>query len=90
MEMEMEIEKIPKNKLLLLNKKYVFHGSPNFFDICKPNKANCDTKNPASECFAIHGCEYVEPAILFAFTKKSINRNKEAYWKVDFDKTSFL
>lgn len=60
---------ISKEKLVELKGKYIFHGSPILFDICKPHNAKCNSKNPLNEQNAIYGSDNLEFAILFAFAK---------------------
>lgn len=65
----MKIEKITRDELFKLENDYIFHGSPKLFEIGKPHKAKCDTKNPLNEQTAIYGANDLRFAIIFAFEK---------------------
>ena len=63
------VEEISKEELLKLKDKYIFHGSPALFDVCKPHKAKCDTGKKENNQFAIYGSSKLTFAILFTFEK---------------------
>lgn len=65
---------VSKSKLLEIKNKYIFHGSPTLFSVCKPHKAKCESKNPLNEQNAIYGTNNLEFAILFAFEKLPIDK----------------
>lgn len=79
----MQVDKIKKEDLFKLEKEYIFHGSPFLFEIGKPHKAKCNTKNPLNEQTAIYGANDLRFAIIFAFEKlprekfswAAVNRN---------------
>lgn len=76
-----KIEKISRDDLFKLENDYIFHGSPFLFEICKPHKAKCDSKNPSNEQTAIYGANNLKFAIVLAFEKLP----KDKYsWKVSF------
>ena len=68
-ESNMQVEKIKRDELFKLEKEYIFHGSPKLFEIGKPHKAKCNTKNPVNEQNAIYGANDLRFAIIFAFEK---------------------
>ena len=63
------VSKCPKQELLKLKNKYIFHGSHSLFDVCKPQKAKCDTHAKENELNAIYGSDDINFAVLFAFEK---------------------
>lgn len=60
---------ISREKLLNLKNTYIYHGSHELFDVCKPQQAHCETHNKENEQFAIYGSDEIRFAILFAFYK---------------------
>lgn len=67
--------------------EYIFHGSVNLFDIAKPHKAKCDTKNPKNEQFAIYGSTDLRFAVLFSFPKMPL---KNYAWGVRLKEGKFV
>ena len=64
-----KVEKIKRDELFKLERDYIFHGSPKLFEIGKPYKAKCNTKNPVNEKNAIYGVNDLRFSIIFAFEK---------------------
>ena len=69
-------QEISKEELLKLKDKFIFHGSPTLFDICKPHQAKCDTGKKENSQFAIYGSSELTFAILFAFEKQPKSKYK--------------
>lgn len=63
------ISECSKQELKELKDKFIFHGSHHLFDICKPQKAKCDTHAKENELTAIYGSDDINFAVLFAFQK---------------------
>ena len=66
----MNIKKLNRNTLKSLEGKYIFHGSPTLFDVCKPNQAKDYNGNSDNEKFAIYGSMELDFSVLFAFDKQ--------------------
>ena len=74
-------EILAKEELLKLNGKYIFHGSPVLFNICKPHKAHCGTRSKENEQMAIYGSDDINFAVLFSFKKLHQNRSS---WSANY------
>ena len=75
----MNILKLSRKELKALEGKYIFHGSPILFDVCKPHKATCKTGNLDNEKNAVYGALELDFALVFAFEKLPSDNN---HWRV--------
>jgi len=57
---------VSREKLLSFKDSYIYHGSHELFDVCKPKQAHCETHNTENEQFAICGSDEIRFA-MFCF-----------------------
>ena len=69
----MNIEVLTSAQLCNINKCWLFHGSPTYFDICMPHQANDADGSPETNDFGVYATSKIEYAICFAFKKNRID-----------------